>query len=403
MLRSVTKRILLNCISPNKFLVASVAYQFKVKKPYYYPDRKEEMKRMNEQAKSQLVAEPQKPKALPKDHYYRILGVTKYASTPEIKAAYYSMAKRYHPDSGSQSKRFTEISNAYHILTDEIKRMEYDQLGMVKDEQSFLQKANLTTSSTKPKKQDLQTQALNKDEILQLAKQEPVLELSFTESAHGVTKNVDLRFLKKCFTCNGKSPKLANRTRTEPCRKCGGSGQISKKTSTYTTVSDCDACKGRRFINRNKCDTCDNRGYIVESVRVVVPVPSGLKTGDVLPIENPKTKQRVNYRIQVKESEYFRRIGNDIHTEKYVNISQAILGGNVTVRGIYGTNEVKIEPGTESHSKIVLKGKGIKERDSVGDHVVLIKIRVPKAINMKQRQIVLALSKTEEPNFDPAV
>ena len=119
---------------------AAVAYQFKVEKRIYYPNRQCEMDRINEQQKSQLV-EAEKQTVLPKDYYYRILGVRKFATAQQIKAAYYALAKRFHPDASpslQQSKRFQDISNAYHILSDENKRLEYDQLGAVKDEKSFL-------------------------------------------------------------------------------------------------------------------------------------------------------------------------------------------------------------------------------------------------------------------------
>lgn len=127
---------------------ATAAYQFKIHKPIYYPDRRSEMQRIHEQQNSQLVAETKEKIHLPKDYYYRVLGLSKHATTQEIKAAYYALAKRFHPDSANSSnaqqvsKRFQEISNAYHILTDESTRLEYDQLGEVKDEKTFLDKAN---------------------------------------------------------------------------------------------------------------------------------------------------------------------------------------------------------------------------------------------------------------------
>ncbi|GBP05840.1 Chaperone protein DnaJ [Eumeta japonica] len=118
---------------------ATNAYQFKVNKPIYYPNRQIELQRIEEQQKSQLVAEPGENKQLPKDYYYKVLGVPRTATLQQIKAAYYALAKRYHPDlsvsgnaSQQLSKRFQEISNAYNILTDETTRLEYDENGDIK-------------------------------------------------------------------------------------------------------------------------------------------------------------------------------------------------------------------------------------------------------------------------------
>lgn len=230
------------------------------------------------------------------------------------------------------------------------------------------------------------------------------LEISFLESVHGVKKNIDLKYLRKCPQCNGNSQRMAGRANVEPCRKCNGSGQLKKKTATYTTMTVCDQCNGKRYINRNQCDLCECRGFVQESNKVTIHIPPGVKTGDAISVENPKTSQRLSYRVNVQESDYYQRIGNNVITEKYINLSEAILGGIVKVRGIYNSIELKIEPGTESHTKLTLKGKGIKARgDGVGDHIVLIKIKIPRQLTMKQRQLILALAKTENPTFDRSI
>ncbi|XP_067647234.1 protein tumorous imaginal discs, mitochondrial [Eurosta solidaginis] len=402
LLNSIRRVILQNFLEFNKLHLATVAYQFKVEKPIYYPDRQSEMQRFSEQQKSQLVAETQEKRKLPRDYYYKILGVKRLATTQQIKAAYYGLAKRFHPDAGNssphESKRFQEISNAYHILTDETKRLEYDQLGMVKDEQSFLHRfTNLGNVVPNRKPEILPT---TREDLIKMTTGEPRLELTFLEAAHGLKKNIDLRFLKKCPTCNGKSPQLINRSKPELCRKCQGIGKLTRKTATYTSIQACDLCNGKRYINRNECETCDNRGIVLETVRIVAQVPAGVKNGELIPVENPKTKQRINYRVQVQPSELFQRIGNNVLSDKYITISDAVLGGTFKVRGIYEELEVKLEPGTESHTKMTLKGKGIRSREGCGDHIITFKIRIPSQLSMKQRQLIMALAKTEEPTFE---
>lgn len=217
---------------------------------------------------------------------------------------------------------------------------------------------------------------------------------------HGVKRNIEFPLLKKCPSCHGKSQRIAGRSSLELCRKCNGSGQLSKKTSTYTSLTACDQCQGKRYINRNHCELCDCRGFVQESTRVTVHVPSGVNAGDVISVENPHTKQRINCRIKVKESDYYRRVGNNVFTERYINLTQAILGTTIKIRGIYDSFDVKVEPGTESHTKITLKGRGIKSNGVVGDHIVTMKVRIPCQLTTKQRQLILALAKTEEQTFE---
>jgi len=121
----------------------------------------------------------------------------------------------------------------------------------------------------------------------------------------------------------------------------------------------------------------------------------------VVNIINPETKQQVTYRLSVPSSDYFRRVGNDILTDKHLNISEAILGGSFQIRGLYESVELRVEPGTQSHTQVVLNGKGVRSREGVGNHIVTLKVRIPRNLSVKQRQLVLALSQAEDPVFEP--
>ncbi|ALC44931.1 CG7387 [Drosophila busckii] len=380
-------------------------YQFRTKKAAYYPDRKSELKRTSAGSPKLIpVVKPQQPRGLPKDYYYKVLGVNKHATVQQIRSAFYALAKRYHPDSTHSEeklKHFQELSNAYNILTDETKRLEYDQLGGIKDERTFLEHAGNPMNLDLGEAKKLEAQQSSNEELKKLTGNDFPLSLSFLEATVGCKKRIDLRYLRKCENCKGKSPLMVNRdVGKEPCRRCNGTGKVTTKTVTYTTVNTCGQCKGKRYINRNDCETCDNRGFVVANVEVTVTVPSGSKAGDVITIDNPNTKQRVNYRLEVPDSDYFRRIGIDIHTEKYINISDAILGGTFTVRGLYENIDLRVEPGTQSHTKVVLRGKGVRANDGVGNHIVTLVVKIPRNLSMKQRQLVLALAQAEDPVFE---
>ncbi|KAI8040353.1 hypothetical protein M5D96_006293 [Drosophila gunungcola] len=321
------------------------------------------------------------------------------------RSAFYALAKRYHPDSTHSEqklKHFQELSNAYNILTDETKRLEYDQLGGIKDERAFLEQAGNPMNVDLEEAKKFDSDKTANDDINKLKNNEFDLQLDFLEATVGCKKRVELRYLRKCETCKGKSQLMAHRdVGKEPCRRCNGTGKVTTKTATFSSVNTCTQCKGKRFTNRNDCETCSNRGFVVSSVDVMVPVPSGSRDGDVLSLVNPATKQQVTYRLTVPGSDYFRRVGNDIQTDKQLNISEAILGGTFQVRGLYESLELRVEPGTQSHTQVLLKGKGVRSKEGVGHHIVTLKVRIPRNLSVKQRQLVLALSQAEDPVFEP--
>uniref|UniRef100_A0A1A9WZP8 J domain-containing protein n=1 Tax=Glossina brevipalpis TaxID=37001 RepID=A0A1A9WZP8_9MUSC len=429
LLKPVQSLILLqNFINCRKTSYANFVHQFKTQKPTYYPDRQRETKRMQEQLDSKMVAETNEKEDMPRDHYYYLLGVPTDATTSQIKAAYYALAKRYHPDAskGAQpaviSKRFQDILNAYRCLVDEAKRQEYDNASKngngktPKNEQTNT--ANIPPQIVKSPPPSLHSStkqsvskpisntmrdnilaAANKDDLLKMANVDPKLELTFLEAVHGLKKVVDLKFLKKCPSCNGKSQRTSGRANPELCRNCRGTGQVTKKTATYMSLIACELCNGKRYINRNQCDMCDNRGFVLDTTKITLQIPAGIKSGDIVSAENPTNKQRLNYRIQVKESDYYVRVGNNVFTDLYITISEAVLGGTFKVRGIYETLSLKVEAGTESHSQFKLAGKGIRGRDSTGDHIVTIKVQIPRQLTVKQRQLILALAKTEDSTY----
>jgi DnaJ family protein A protein 3 len=94
--------------------------------------------------------------------------------------------------------------------------------------------------------------------------------------------------------------------------------------------------------------------------------------------------------FKVEKSRYFRRDGNDVHTDAEVSLSQAILGGTIRIQGVYEDQTLQVMPGSSSHQVIALRGKGIKRvnSSSTGDHYVHLKIVIPKKLSDKQKAII---------------
>jgi len=101
--------------------------------------------------------------------------------------------------------------------------------------------------------------------------------------------------------------------------------------------------------------------------------------------------------FRVSKSDYFRRDGADVHTDCWVSLTQSVLGGGVRVQGIYEDLHVRIPPGTSSHTRVRLTGKGIRRVNAHGhgDHYVHIKIKVPDKLDDRQRALFTALAELE--------
>jgi molecular chaperone DnaJ len=94
--------------------------------------------------------------------------------------------------------------------------------------------------------------------------------------------------------------------------------------------------------------------------------------------------------VLVDEDAYFIRDGADVHTEAPISITQAILGGTVDVKTLKGEVEVKVPKGCQPDAKLMLRGKGIQKLHgaSKGNHVVHIKIEIPKKISKRQEELL---------------
>lgn len=133
----------------------------------------------------------------------------------------------------------------------------------------------------------------------------------------------------------------------------------------------------------------------VQRKKVTVPVPAGVEDGQTIRLAVGRKEIFVTFRVE--KSRYFRRDGSDVHTDAQVSLAQAVLGGTIRVEGVYEDQTIQVVPGTSSHTRIRLSGKGLKKVDGIGygDHYVNIKIMVPKELTNNQRALLQAYAELE--------
>ncbi|XP_017040716.1 protein tumorous imaginal discs, mitochondrial isoform X3 [Drosophila ficusphila] len=360
--------------------------------------------------------------------YYKTLGVAKNANGKDIKKAYYQLAKKYHPDTNKEDpdagRKFQEVSEAYEVLSDEQKRREYDTYGQTAENmgrqgggfpgggaggfgpEGFSQSWQFR-SSIDPEELfrkifgegNFRTNSFDDfaDSKFGFGQaQEMVMDLTFAQAARGVNKDVNVNVVDQCPKCAGS--KCEPGTKPGRCQYCNGTGFETVSTGPFVMRSTCRYCQGTRQHIKYPCSECEGKGRTVQRRKVTVPVPAGIENGQTVRMQVGSKELFVTFRVE--RSDYFRREGADVHTDVAISLAQSVLGGTVRVQGVYEDQWINVEPGTSSHHRIMLRGKGLKRVNAHGhgDHYVHIKIAVPdsRKLDKERRALIEAYAELEE-------
>ncbi|XP_020601247.1 dnaJ homolog subfamily A member 3, mitochondrial-like isoform X2 [Orbicella faveolata] len=343
--------------------------------------------------------------------YYKILGVSPNADQKQIKKAYFELAKKYHPDtnkSAGAAEKFQEISEAYEVLGDDDKRRSHDNFGTadfggaaggnpfgggspfgqsVDAEdifRSFFEGRGGSFGG-------FQTSTGGFSDYEQV---QHVINLSFMDAAKGCDKDITTRMRVTCNRCDGKRAEPG--TTYSQCSTCKGTGEETVNTGFFHMRSTCRRCGGQGHIITTPCKKCRGKGSVHETKTISIPIPAGVEDGQTVRV--PVGAGEIFVTFKVSESKIFERDGANVSSTVTISFTQAILGGTLRAPGIHGEIEIKIPPGTQSHQKIRLSGRGIPRLNGMGkgDHFVNFKIHIPKYLNDKQKALILAYAELED-------
>ncbi|XP_056442797.1 dnaJ homolog subfamily A member 3, mitochondrial-like isoform X1 [Gadus chalcogrammus] len=346
-----------------------------------------------------------------KEDFYSILGVARTASQKDIKKSYYQMAKKYHPDTNpddpSSKEKFAKLAEAYEVLSDEVKRKQYDTYGAAGFDPSrggggAGQQQYYRAGSASVDPEELFKKIFGEfsggrgfGDFGSMFDQRPefVMELTFAQAAKGVIKEMTVNIDDACQRCEGKGSEPG--TKVSKCNYCSGTGMETVSTGPFMMRSACRRCGGRGSIMTTPCVLCRGSGQTKQRQTVKVPVPAGVEDGQTVLMSVGKKEILVTFRVQ--RSPVFKRNGMDIHSDAMISIAQAILGGTARTQGLYETISMQIPAGCQVDQTIRLQGKGIRKMNSYvyGDHYVHIKIRVPKKLSRKQQALMISYAEEE--------
>lgn len=318
-----------------------------------------------------------------KRDYYEVLGLHKGADQNAIKKAYRKLAKQYHPDTNagnaSAEEKFKEVTEAYNVLSDDEKRRLYDQFGHAAFDGSmgaggaegysgggfggfgsggFGSSGTWRTQGPDGSYQEFHfnSDAGNMDDIF---------EQIFGSSMHGQGGRSYQQ------SAGGGFGREAYRSRGEDIH-------------AEVTVGFDDAAFGSKRVIHLQAQNGS-----VQSLEV--KIPAGIEDGKTIRLRGKGSPGVAGgeagdllLKVHVADRPGYTRKGQDVYTTVSVPFTTAVLGGEVPIQTLYGNVVCKIKPGTQSGTKIRLKGKGIvamNQPNVRGDQYATVEIEVPKNLN----------------------
>ena len=347
-----------------------------------------------------------------KRDYYEVLGVPKNASDADIKKAFRTLAKKYHPDMHPGDKeceeKFKEAQEAYAVLSDAEKRKQYDQFGHAAFDGTGGGAGGFDFSGMDMGDifGDIFGDFFGGGGSRRRADNGPMkganlrtsVRITFEEAVFGCEKEIDMVLKDECAACHGTGAKPG--TSPETCTKCGGKGKVvftqQSFFGTVQNVQTCPDCNGSGKVVKDKCPDCRGTGYIARKRKIQVTIPAGIDNGQSVRIRE-KGEPGVNggprgdllVEVVVSRHPIFQRQDMNIYSTAPVTFAQAALGGEIRINTVDGDVLYEVKPGTQTDTKIRLKGKGVpslRNKEVRGDQYVTLVVQTPTGLNNEAKE-----------------
>ena len=337
-----------------------------------------------------------------KRDYYEVLGVDKSAGEKDLKNAFRSLARKYHPDRSTDDdaeEKFKEIQEAYAILSDPEKRQMYDRYGHNGPSGSPF--GGFGGGSFNINLEDIlggdffssffgggsrRSRNRGNDIIFRYS-------VNLESIVEGSSEELELELPNTCDECNGTG---AEKGDIISCSNCGGQGKIRARQQVgpfvQDVIRDCPNCSGMGQIIKTKCKSCRGTGQEIKETKIRFNVPKGAEDGTRLRMRGkgePAQRGRgengdLFIEIEVEQHDWFERSGADLIMSLPLPYSDLVLGKTITLPHIDGKElKIIIPKMTNSGETIEIRGKGLPRLrgSGRGDVVVLVKLQMPSKVS----------------------
>ena len=346
-----------------------------------------------------------------KRDYYEVLGVSKTASDDEIKKAFRTLAKKYHPDMHPGDKeceeKFKEAQEAYAVLSDAEKRKQYDQFGHAAFDGTGGGAGGFDFSGM-----DMGdifgdifgdffgggSRRRTNDGPMKGSNLRTSVRITFEEAIFGCEKEIEMVLKDECHSCHGTGAKPG--TTPETCPKCCGKGKVvftqQSFFGTVQNVQTCPDCGGSGKVIKDKCPDCRGTGYIASKKKIQVSIPAGIDNGQSVRIRE-KGEPGINggprgdllVEVVVSRHPSLQRQDMNIYSTAQISFAQAALGGEIRIHTVDGDVLYEVKPGTQTNTRIRLKGKGVpslRNKSVRGDHYVDLVVQTPTGLSADAKE-----------------
>ncbi len=336
---------------------------------------------------------------------YAVLEVERDVSPEELKRAYRRLARQYHPDANpgdpEAEARFKEVSQAYEILSDPERRANYDRFGSEGspfgpfDGGSVQDIFDMFFGGMGGRPQRRGPQVGPDAEL--------AVEISLAEAAFGVTREVTVTLPQRCATCEGRG--AAPGTSPVRCEECQGTGEVRRVRNSIlgqmVTSAPCPRCQGLGERIESPCADCRGDGRVRASTTLTLNIPAGVEDGSTMRLEGrgpagPRggPSGRLFVHLSVTPDPRFERVGDDLHHEAHLAMTQAILGASIEVPTLADPVPLEIPAGSQPGTVFKVRHEGVTHLHGRGrgDLYVHLAVEVPTDLDEESAELVRQLA-----------
>ena len=340
-----------------------------------------------------------------KRDYYEVLGVDKSAGEKELKNAFRSLARKYHPDRSTEDDaedKFKEIQEAYAVLSDSEKRQMYDRYGHNSPGGSPF--GGFGGGSFNINLEDIlggdffssffgggsrRSQNRGNDVIVRYS-------INLESVFEGTSEELEIELPTTCDDCSGSGAEGGD---IISCSNCGGQGKIRARQQVgpfvQDVIRDCPNCSGMGQIIKTKCKTCKGSGQELKETKLRFTIPKGAEDGTRLRMRGkgePALRGRgengdLFIELELEQHDWFERSGADLIMSLPLQYSDLVLGTIIKLPHIDGSElKINVPKMTNSGETIEIRGKGLPRirGSGRGDVVVLVKLEMPKKVSKSE-------------------